>query len=102
MVKIKLIRPIIRIEEFDALENATIFATGVTTDTSDGLHMMGTGKEIIWIAKKGDGGHDWAVYTHYSNRDLYFIQTQGDKVYNRDSIANILDIDDDMWERYRH
>lgn len=100
-MKINLIKPIITIELLDVLPEGSIFAIGITTDNKDGFNMSDSGREIGWIAKKGDGGNDWAVYTHFTNHDLFFIQTQGDKVHPREYIENVLQFDDAVWERYR-
>lgn len=96
----KLIKPIITVEIFDQIPNDEIFATGITTDGPEGLNMIRSGRELTWIAKKGIA-NDWCVYTHFSSNSIAMISMEGDKVRDRNNIDNILEINDELWERYR-
>ncbi|KKL81414.1 hypothetical protein LCGC14_1995000 [marine sediment metagenome] len=88
----------------EALDSSTlrghVLCYGSAPDDVTGLNMTGSGKTLHWVAKRGAIG-DWCVYCHWSSHDFVYILSQGDKVINRENIENILDIDDEVWARYR-
>ena len=77
-----------------------VLASGLTTDDSNGLHITGSGKELRWVLKIG-GNHDWAVYCLWAENTIDRVIQNGDKVCLRRNIKNIIEINDEVWKRYR-
>lgn len=73
-------------EEFVAIPDGTIFATGVLPNSPEGIYMTESGGDLRWIAKKGYA-NDWCIYCHWSTSTIEYISYVGDKVT---SPANIL------------
>jgi len=78
-----------------------VLVTGTATDDETGINMTGSGKDLHWLVKIGHA-YDWCVYCHWATHDFNFIASQGDKVHGKQNIDKILDIDDEVWARYRH
>jgi len=53
------------IEKLKELEPGEIFAQGVAWDRPGDLYMEGSGRKLRWLACRGKGMHDWAIYCHY-------------------------------------
>ncbi len=79
----------------------TIFATGVAMDEPGGLFMARTGKELRWIAVRGHGPLDWAVYCHLSENNTEWIRRHGDKVHTEVHIKKLVPCDQEAFEYYR-
>ena len=79
----------------------TVFATGTETDTKDSLFMANTGKELRWIAVRGGGHFDWAIYCHFADKDIEWIKRQGDKVRFEKHIRRLVPCDDEAYRKYR-
>jgi hypothetical protein len=94
-------RTVLTIEQLDNdINSDKILALGYAKDNLEGLHMTGSGKELHWILKIGTA-HDWCVYCHWSDKSTQYVLSNGDKVFDRNNINNILDITDEVWARYR-
>ena len=78
-----------------------IFARGVTTDNSDGINLADTGKELRWVAVRGDI-HDWAIYCHFADKTYEWIKDHGDKVHRGVHIKKLIECDDEAFQMYRH
>jgi len=85
----------------EAMPPDCIFATGTTMDNENGLFMANTGKQLRWIAIRG-GYYDWAIYCHFSNRDINWIARQGDKVTMENNIRKLVPCDDEAFKLYRY
>ena len=79
----------------------TIFATGVSMDLPEQLFIANTGRELRWIAIRG-GVDDWAIYTHFSDRDINWIKRFGDKVMSPEYIRMLVPCDNEAFKRYRY
>lgn len=90
------------LEKLKAMKPRQIIATGIADDTEDGLFMLGTGRELLWVAVRGDI-HDWAIYCGWAedNSELSIIQ-HGDKVHSEQNIRKLVKCDDEAFNWYRH
>jgi len=57
--------------------------------------------EIMWVAKRGDGYHDWAIYYLQSYQSIYKIITEGDKMFTNSVIKRLVPCDDEAFNLYR-
>lgn len=89
------------IEKLKAMEPFTIFASGTIEDNPDGLHMTGSGKLLVWVAKRGQI-HDWCIYTHWAENGKAYAASNGDKVYSTEHIKKLVPCDDEAFAMYRH
>lgn len=78
----------------------TSFALGKVWDSPNGVNMTNSGKELKWIAKRGEI-HDWAIYIGWATQSNEYIKTQGDKIYNKEIIKKLVPCDDEALEMYR-
>ena len=89
------------LEKLEEIKPHTIFATGTAIDNELGLFMANTGKELRWVAVRG-GIADWAIYCHFADRDVEWIQRHGDKVHMESHIKMCMPCDEESFKRYRH
>lgn len=78
-----------------------IFAMGTTTDDPKGVNMSNSGRLLRWVAVRGNGWADWAIYVLFADNDWDYIRTNGDKIYNKDNVEKLIDCDDAALDRYR-
>ena len=83
-----------------AMPPGTAFATGTALDNPDGLYMANTGKELRWVAIRGDKW-DWAIYCHFVDSGIDWIKRFGDKVCDEKHIRKLVPCDDESYEMYR-
>jgi len=90
--------------QFEKIPDGKVFATGVLPNSyeGEGLNMVGghQGELLRWIAKKGYG-HDWAIYCHWSNYSVEWIEENGDKVSSKDNIQKCVPCDKEVLNLYR-
>jgi len=89
------------VQMLQAMPPGTRFATGVATDCSEGLFMANTGKELRWVAMRGQGTHDWAIYCHFDAATIDEIARTGDKVQMEQHIRFCVPCDDAALKCYR-
>lgn len=89
-------------EEFDKLPLGEVFATGVLPNSDDGIFMTRDGGELRWVAKKGWGGHDWALYCHWADKSVEYIRDYGDKVMTEKYIRRCVPCTDEIFKAYRY
>ena len=77
---------IINKEVLESVEPGSIIASGFFTDC-DNTSICDTGKRLPWVAVRGQGAPDWAVYTQpiYSDELLF------PKVWDKDLIRRMGD-----------
>ena len=80
------------LKDLKEMEPGKIFANGLT-------QYMNT--EIKWVAVRG-GIHDWAIYFGHTDADLEEIKDNGDKMYERDMIKDLISCDDESFSMYRY
>lgn len=78
----------------------TIFATGVTVNSPEGINMSNDGRSLRWVAKRGQI-HDWAIYIGIESWDQQLVASNGDKVGNKENIKKLVPCDDEALEMYR-
>ena len=79
----------------------TIFATGVSPDSPDGINMTNSGKILRWVAVRG-GIYDWAIYCHFEDHSIDWIRNHGDKVHSMTTVEKLVPCDQEALEMYRH
>ena len=80
----------------------TIFATGLADDVEGGLFMANTHRELRWVAVRGHGPLDWAIYCHFSTRNIDWIRKHGDKVGQEAHIKMLVPCDNEAFASYRY
>lgn len=80
-----------------------ILASGIIPNSLEGLYMTDTrkGDMLKWIAKKGHGWNDWAIYIHWANASTIWILSNGDKVTNVEHIRKLTNCTDEVLNHYR-
>lgn len=77
------------------MEAGTIIGTGVVFNARIHNGM------IRWIAKRGDGFHDWAIYYHNQNHTPEYILSNGDKLTSEANIRQLIPCDQEAFGLYR-
>lgn len=91
------------VERLKELE-AGIFAKGVTVDSPDGVNVSGSGRQLKWVATRGRGPLDWAIYVESPYRafiDYESVASLGDKIQSPVIIKRLVPCDDEALENYR-
>lgn len=88
------------LEIFNEIPNGAIFNAGYTLDSPEGLNITGSGKPLKWLAKKGYG-NDWAIYTHWTTSSWEFVETNGDKVGQKENILKLVPCTEEIYNKYR-
>jgi hypothetical protein len=80
-----------------------IFASGEIENSPDGLYMVNSniGRKLLWIAKKGYGYNDWAIYCHWLENGIEYIKEYGDKVISKENIQKLVPCEEDVYQLYR-
>lgn len=86
----------------DAMPLGTIFATGTAKDNPGELFMHGTDELIRWVAVRGYGPGDWAIYCLEAGCDPGHIAKMGDKVWDESHIRKLVPCDDGAFNLYRY
>jgi len=73
----------------------TIFATG------EGIYPNIWEHKIKWLAKRGEGYYDWAIYCGDDTKLLLTIETVGDKIFSEQTIRKLVPCDDTAYGLYR-
>lgn len=89
-------------EQFKALPRGEIFATGVIPNSPEGLFMTSGGGELRWVAKKGGGYDDWAIYCHWATQTESEVASNGDKVTMKENIKKLVPCTDAVLKLYRY
>jgi len=89
------------LEMLKIIPAGTVFGEGIVIDNPDGINMTNSGKDLRWVAKKGFGYDDWAIYIHWADNDILFVAEQGDKVNWEDNIRKLVPCTDEVYEKYR-
>jgi len=89
------------VQMLKAMPPGTMFATGVAIDEPNGLFMARTGKKLRWVAVRGEGMPDWAIYCHFESSNIIYIKSSGDKVCDEKHIKMLVPCDDEAYALYR-
>ena len=78
-----------------------IFSHGTMLDNPLGIHMTGSGRMLRWVACRGVGYHNWAIYCHHEEHDWGIVASNGDKVHADATIRRLVPCTDEAFEIYR-
>lgn len=86
---------------FDKLEPGE-FASGLIANTPAGIYMIDSriGDMMIWVAVKGYAD-DWCIYIHWEESGKAFVQSNGDKIFNKDNINKLVSCTPEVLSMYR-
>ncbi len=73
-----------------------IFAKGIIKDVR--LHRD---FELKWVAVRGSGIHDWAIYYHKSEMSDLYVSKSGDKCFTKEVIRELVPCDNEAFAMYR-
>jgi hypothetical protein len=90
------------VQMLEVMPGGTRFATGESTDNPAGINMTNSGKGLRWVAVRGFGPLDWAIYIHWDTSDIEYIARHGDKVHSDKNIRALVPCDDVAFAAYRH
>lgn len=98
-------RQILTAGTLKSMPASRVFATGVTSNDPDGVFMSNErrGEKLDWIAKRGDGFHDWAIYTWWNseNKPVSWIMRHGQKVGDMNNVKKLINCDEGAAALYR-
>jgi len=97
----------IELSDLRKMPPGCIFAEGQRLDSPDGLNMSGTGVTLLWVACRGVGMPDWAIYVirhvgDVTDFDRIRASKFGDKVQDNDNIKRLINCSDEAMGYYRH
>lgn len=87
----------------DEMEPGMVFTRGTCTDNPFGANMMNSNRMLRWVAVRGKGCPDWAIYTHFED-EMHWdeVRTNGDKIFSPGHIRHLVECDDEAFKRYRY
>lgn len=77
------------------MQPGAIIAKGITNNPR--LHK----DNVKWIAVRGKGFHDWALYYHFEHMSDQYVLDVGDKSTTEGVIRSLVPCDDEAWALYR-
>lgn len=94
---------ILTLEKLKEMNPHTVFATGITDNSPDGIFMTNAnlGKKLMWVAKRGEI-HDWAIYIHWAENGEEYVRDYGDKVTSPSNIKKLVPCDEKSFSMYRY
>ena len=92
---------ILTLQNLKDMQPGLWFATGLTTDSPGGINMSWSGKELKWVAVRGDIW-DWAIYIHFAEWSIRHVASNGDKVTFESHIKKLVPCDDEAFKMYRY
>ena len=90
------------LERLKAMKPGEIFDRGEADDLPGDLNMTGKGERLRWVAVRGKGIPDWAIYTHYAYMSDEYVRDSGDKVHSEQHVRQLVRCDDEAFSMYRH
>ena len=87
------------LQQLKEMKPNTIFLKGEIVDSPDGINMENSGKQLRWVAVRGEI-HDWAIYCHLAENDWDFIKSQGNKITGEKNIKKLVFCDKEAFEMY--
>lgn len=84
------------VERLKLMKAGQIFLAGTILDQRIYI------KYIRWVAVRGLGFHDWAIYYLVEDYDFVDIAKHGDKIFAKEVIKDLVDCDDDAFNLYRY
>ena len=84
------------LKTLEAMPAHTVFATDIRVDPR-----LYRGGAIRWVALKG-GVVDWAIYYHKVEKSIGFVCQEGDKVFTKEVIRELVPCTDEVFKKYRY
>lgn len=82
-------------QQLKDMKSGQIIAQGVTSNPR--LYK----DPVKWIAVRGKGFHDWALYYHLQHMSNQTVLEAGDKSTTESVIRGLVPCDDEAWNLYR-
>ena len=79
----------------------TIFLSGMSIDSPEGINMDRSGKMLHWVAIRG-GIHDWAIYCGLQDWSKELVASNGNKVTFEETIKRLVPCDEEAFKMYRY
>ena len=83
------------------MEPETIFLSGMSIDSPDGINMDRSGEMLHWVVIRG-WIYDWAVYCGLRDWSKALVASNGNKVHNEQTIKRLVPCDDEAFKMYRN
>ena len=95
--------PILTSATLKMMEGGHIIASGEIINDESGVFMVNDrkGEKLGWVAKRGDGYWDWAIYVGWANQTVGDILANGQKVCNDDNIQKLVPCTEAALKLYR-
>ncbi len=86
-----------------AIPAGIVFAEGLVANAPDGVYMSNNrvSQQLMWVARKGGGHDDWAIYIHWADMGRDYVLNHGDKVMNDSNIQKLVPCTKEVIDRYR-
>lgn len=101
-------------EKLEQMQPGEIIAVGIVPNSPEGIFMTEhrKGDNLLWIAKRGDGYPDWAIYCHFlhesraievDSRGITTITAlmDGEKITGGRDVQRLVPCDDSALQMYR-
>ena len=91
------------VRKLEQMNDWEIFATGTFTDNEYGVLVWNSGYKMDWVAVRGRGYHDWAIYyaPQFKGWGTQRISDEGDKLTSLSDAARLVHCDEDSLKLYR-
>ncbi len=83
-------------DELKEITPGMIFAEGTGTFPELRIDLP-----LRWVAVRGEGYHDWAIYYHTIDHEPDWVKHNGDKAMGENIIRRLVNCTDEVWELYR-
>ena len=85
------------LKQLESMPPETAFATG--TGLIPGLHRE---SRVRWVAVRGGGIPDWAIYYHHAIYSVEDVKRSGDKCFTEEVIKELVSCTSEAYNMYRH
>ncbi len=82
------------LKQLKDMKSGLVFRTGEDWDRED--------RRIRWVAKRGEGYHDWCIYYGSIWKTWEEVERVGDKICTESTIKDLVPCDDEAFEMYRY
>lgn len=83
------------LEQLKIMESGAIIGHGIADEPS--LYE----KPVKWVAVRGNGYPDWALYYNHPNIPLELVISNGDKAFTPNAIRKLVPCTDEAFKMYR-
>ena len=89
------------VEKLKGMTTGSIIAEGTVSDNAIGVNMSDSDRLLRWVAVRGHGPADWAIYCHFAENDSNWVRSHGDKIGFPEHIKKLVPCDDEALAHYR-